>query len=157
MPYVGILYAGLMLTEDGPKVLEFNCRFGDPETQVIVPLLESDLLDIFEACVDGTLDQLDVRWHDEAAVTVVMASDGYPGDYTTGVEITNIEDAERRGCLVFHAGTKWQDGRMITDGGRVLAVTARRNTLAEAAGIAYSGVKVIQFNEAHYRTDIGRK
>jgi len=157
MPYVGILYAGLMLTEDGPKVLEFNCRFGDPETQVIIPLLESDLLDIFEACVDGALDQIDVRWHDEAAVTVVMASDGYPGEYTTGVEITHIEEAERRGCMVFHAGTRWLDDRLVTAGGRVLAVTARRNTLTEAAGVAYSGVKAIHFNEAHYRRDIGRE
>ena len=157
MPYVGVLYAGLMLTEDGPKVLEYNCRFGDPEAQVIIPLLESDLLDVCEACVEGRLDQVEVRWRDQAAVTVVMASGGYPGPYPTGHPITHLEDAERRGCLVFHAGTKWADERLVTAGGRVLAVTAVRSTLTEAAGVAYSGVRAIHFNEAQYRRDIGRQ
>lgn len=155
-PYTGVLYAGLMLTEDGPKVLEYNCRFGDPEAQVIVPLLESDLLEVCEACVEGRLDRMDVVWRDQVAVTVVMASDGYPGDYPTGHPITHLDDAQRRGCLVFHAGTKWADERLVTAGGRVLAVTALRSTMADAAGVAYSGVRAIHFNEAQYRRDIGR-
>jgi len=155
-PYTGVLYAGLMLTEDGPKVLEYNCRFGDPEAQVIIPLLESDLLEVCEACVEGRLDRMDVVWRDQVAVTVVMASDGYPGDYPTGLAITHLDDAERRGCLVFHAGTKWADERLVTAGGRVLAVTALRSTMADAAGVAYSGVRAIHFNEAQYRRDIGR-
>jgi len=156
-PYTGVLYVGLMLAEAGPKVLEYNCRFGDPEAQVIVPLLESDLLDVCQACVAGRLDQTDVRWRDQIAVTVVMASDGYPGAYPTGLPITGIEDATRRSCLVFHAGTKWVDERLVTAGGRVLGVTAVRSALADAAGVAYSGVRAIHFNGAHYRRDIGRK
>ncbi len=155
-PYVGILYAGLMLTEQGPRVLEFNCRFGDPETQAILPLLESDLLDIFEACVDGRLDQIDVRWRDLCTLTVVMASDGYPGEYTVGIEITGIEEAESQHCVVFHAGSKFSDGRLLTDGGRVLAVTATGGTLRKAANRAYAGVGKIHFNNAQFRTDIAR-
>lgn len=157
MPYVGILYAGLMLTPAGPRVLEFNCRFGDPEAQAILPLLESDLLDLIDACVDGTLDAVTPVWSEDAAVTVVMASQGYPNDYTIGVEITRIEQAEAENCLVFHAGTKHKDGRLLTDGGRVLNVTGRGRTMRKAANRAYAAVQMIQFNNAQYRTDIAAK
>jgi phosphoribosylamine--glycine ligase len=156
MPYRGVLYAGLMLTDDGVKVLEFNCRFGDPEAQVILPLLESDLVDVVMACIEGRLAQAEIRWSSEAAATVVMASDGYPVEYTTGVEITGIEDAEAAGCVVFHAGTKWLDGRLLTAGGRVLAVTGLGRSVSEAAAQAYRGVERIYFNEARYRRDIGK-
>lgn len=155
-PYVGVLYAGLMLTEEGPKVLEFNCRFGDPETQVILPLLESDLLELFLACTEGRLHDQTPEWKPETAVTVVMASGGYPGEYVKGVEITGIREAERRGCLVFHAGTKLKDDRLVTNGGRVLAVTGLGTTLDQAVEQAYTGVQQIRFNQAFYRRDIGR-
>ena len=157
MPYSGVLYAGLMLTQNGPKVLEYNCRFGDPEAQVILPLLESDLVEILDACVDGSLAGVEPRWRHDAAVTVVMASRGYPNKYTTGVEITRIAQAEKSGCTVFHAGTTIKADRLLTAGGRVLAVTALGDTLADAAAHAYGGVREIKFNEAHYRTDIGRE
>ena len=156
-PYVGVLYAGLMITDDGPKVLEFNCRFGDPESQVLLPLLQSDLVEVIVACLDGDLDQAALRWHPQAAVTVVLASGGYPNEYTAGVEITGIEAAEARGCTVFHAGTKIKDGRLLTDGGRVLAVTALGDSVKGAASHAYGGVAAIRFNQVHYRTDIGRR
>ena len=158
-PYIGILYAGLMLTADGIKVLEFNCRFGDPETQVILPLLASDLLQVFDACLDGTLDQVDVRWHDGAAATVVAASEGYPGSYPKDREITGLADAEAlRDVAVFHAGTKLaDDGRVLTNGGRVLAVTATGDDLAGALAQAYNGVEQIRFQGMHYRRDIGAK
>jgi len=158
-PYIGILYAGLMLTADGIKVLEFNCRFGDPETQVILPLLASDLLDVFDACLDGTLDQLDVRWRDGAAATVVAASEGYPGPYPRGCEITGLAEAESLpGVAVFHAGTALaSDGRVLTDGGRVLAVTATGDDLAAALARAYSGVEQIRYQGIHFRGDIGAK
>ncbi len=154
MPYVGVLYAGIMLTEDGIKVLEFNCRFGDPETQVILPLLNSDLVEIITACIDGTLADVDIIWNGKSAVTVVLASDGYPGDYTTGVEITKIDEAVDGGALVFHAGTKYKEGRLLTDGGRVLAVTGLGRDLNAAAHAAYGGVNRIHFNNARYRKDI---
>ena len=128
-PYVGVLYAGLMLTDSGPRVLEFNCRFGDPETQSLLPLLESDLVEICLACIEGRLDQIQVRWSSDQAVCVVLASGGYPGDYASGKEITGLEDADRIPSVVFHAGTKQQDGRLVTAGGRVLAVTATAPTL----------------------------
>lgn len=153
-PYVGVLYAGLMLTESGPKVLEYNCRFGDPETQVVLPLLKSDLVDVMVACVEGRLETVEPVWHDDAAVTVVMASPGYPGEYETGVLISQIDQAEATGCLVFHAGTKWIDDRLVTSGGRVLAVTALAPTLKAAQAKAYSGVAQVHFNNAQYRRDI---
>jgi phosphoribosylamine--glycine ligase len=137
-------------------VLEYNCRFGDPEAQVILPLLDNDLVEILSACVDGSLGEVEPRWRPGAAVTVVMASRGYPEEYTTGVEITRIEEAEASGCTVFHAGTTIKADRLLTAGGRVLAVTALGSTLADATAQAYEGVRHIKFNEAHYRTDIGR-
>lgn len=153
-PYVGVLYAGLMLTQDGPKVLEYNCRFGDPETQVILPLLVSDLVDVMLACVEGRLETVQPVWRDEASVTVVMASPGYPGEYETGTPISHIDQAEATGCLVFHAGTKWKEDRLLTAGGRVLSVTAVAPTLRAAQAKAYAGVEQIHFNGAHYRSDI---
>ncbi|HXF60355.1 MAG TPA: phosphoribosylamine--glycine ligase [Caldilineaceae bacterium] len=156
-PYVGVLYAGLILTGQGPKVLEYNCRFGDPEAQVLLPLLETDLVELLLACSEGRLAEVELRWRAGAAVTVVMAARGYPGEYEVGVPITRIEEAEARGCLVFHAGTKWKDGRLVTNGGRVLSVTAVGPTLQSAVAQVYGGVRRIHFNGAHYRTDIGRK
>jgi phosphoribosylamine--glycine ligase len=157
MPYLGVLYIGLMLTADGPKVIEYNCRFGDPETQVILPLLESDLVEILQACVAGRLNEVTPRWRKGAAVTIVMASAGYPLEYEIGIQITKIEEAEQLGCLVFHAGTKLSHGRLLTAGGRVLAVTAVGKSLTDARSQAYKGVHKIHFNNAHYRKDIGRK
>lgn len=154
-PYVGVLYAGLMLTPAGPKVLEFNCRLGDPEAQVVLPLLESDLIDILLACVNGTLDQVKPRWRNQAAVTVVMAAGGYPNEYAKGRTITGIEQAEARGCLVFYAGACHHEDRVVTDGGRVLNVTGFGPTVHAAAGHAYAGVEQIHFAQAHYRRDIG--
>jgi len=153
-PFVGILYAGLMLTSDGPKLLEFNCRFGDPETQVILPLLESDLLDIVEACVEGRLDEIEIRWKSGAALTVVMASGGYPGEYGTGESISGIAEAEADGAIVFHAGTKANEKGILTAGGRVLAVTATAPSIVEAAARSYAAVEKISWRGAHYRTDI---
>jgi phosphoribosylamine--glycine ligase len=157
MPFVGVLFIGLMITAAGPKVIEYNCRFGDPETQVILPLLESDLVEILLACVEGRLHEVTPRWRTGAAITVVMASAGYPLEYETGVMITQIEAAEQLGCLVFHAGTKAMGDRLVTAGGRVLAVTAVGKTLTDARSQAYKGVHAIHFNGAHYRKDIGRK
>lgn len=156
MPYRGVLYAGLMLTEEGPKVIEFNCRFGDPEAQAILPLLESDLLDLIEAVINGDLSTVTPRWSADAAMTVVMSSRGYPGEYESGVEVTGIDEASASGAVVFHAGTKYMDERLVTSGGRVLAVTARGGSLQMAAVNAYHAVKKIHFNGAHYRKDIAK-
>ncbi|MCC6457614.1 MAG: phosphoribosylamine--glycine ligase [Caldilineaceae bacterium] len=157
MPFTGVLFMGLMITATGPKVIEYNCRFGDPEAQVILPLLESDLVEILLACVEGRLDQVTLGWREGAAVTVVMASAGYPVEYEVGIEITNIEAAEQLGCLVFHAGTKRLNGRLLTAGGRVLTVTSVGKNLGDARAQAYGGVHKIHFNNAQYRKDIGRK
>jgi phosphoribosylamine--glycine ligase len=158
-PYVGVLYAGLMLTERGPKVLEFNCRFGDPETQVILPLLETDLVTIIEHSLAGTLSELHIAWREGAAATVVLASGGYPGDYQTGKPILGLAEAGKvAGVTVFHAGTRLTgEGQLVTAGGRVLNVTGVGSTLAEALEQAYTGVKRISFEGMHYRTDIGAK
>lgn len=157
MPYKGVLYAGLMLTPSGPKVLEFNCRLGDPETQVILPLLNSDLLELVQASMAGTLDQVKPVWAKGAAVTVVMAARGYPNEYETGFEITGIAEAEKAGAHVFHAGTKTIDQRLVTVGGRVLTVTGVGDTLAIAGKRAYSGVHQLHFTGAQYRRDIGQR
>jgi phosphoribosylamine--glycine ligase len=156
VPFVGILYAGLMLTEKGPKVLEFNCRFGDPEAQVILPLLEDDLIDILEACLSGTLEQALPSWRNQAAVTVVMASGGYPGKYRSGLEIQGLEQAAEAGCSVFHAGTIIDNGQLLSAGGRVLAVTAVDEKMTEAVERAYRGIAAITFTDAQYRSDIGQ-
>lgn len=155
-PYVGVLYAGLMLTKEGPKVLEFNCRFGDPECQVILPLLQSDLYEVIKSTIDGRLSSSMPVWlSDHAAVTVVMASGGYPGDYAKGVEITGFSRATDLGLEVFHAGTTVRDGKVVTNGGRVLTVTAIRKDLMSALEQANKGVQAIQFPGAVYRKDIG--
>ena len=154
-PYRGVLYAGLMLTDKGPEVLEFNCRFGDPETQVVLPRLEGDLVDLLMACAGGDLSGVRPNWKNEAAVTVVLCSQGYPGAYATGREISGVEDAERvPGVVVFHAGTRREDGRLVTSGGRVLNVTALGATVAEARARAYQAAGLIQFEGKTLRTDI---
>ena len=155
--FKGVLYVGLMITDAGPKVLEFNCRFGDPEAQVLLPRLKSDLLPLLIACIDGTLEQhADVQWHDEAAACVVMASGGYPDPYETGQVITGLEDADTiEGVTVFHAGTKQEGENILTAGGRVLGVTAVADGLHDAIQQAYRGVSAIHFDKAHTRSDIG--
>lgn len=155
-PYVGVLYAGLMLTPDGPKVLEFNCRFGDPETQAILPLLASDLLEMMLACTDGRLSPQMVRFQPGACTTVVMAAPGYPGAYPKGLPISGLEAAAAEGALVFHAGTTTHGEQVVTDGGRVLAVSGLGPDVPAAAAQAYAGIDQIQFEGAHFRTDIGR-
>ena len=155
MEYKGILYCGLMMTARGPMVLEFNCRFGDPETQPILMRLESDLVEAMEASIEGRVSDGDFRWSQDASVCVVMASGGYPGTIEVGKRITGIEDAdELEGVKVFHAGTSTRDGAFYTAGGRVLGVTARAETLPKAAARAYEAVEKIEFDGAHYRTDI---
>lgn len=155
-PYVGVLYAGLMLTAEGLKVLEFNCRFGDPETQVILPLLESDLVEVMLACIEGRLAEQTVRWRPGACATVVLAAAGYPEAYPKGQAITGVEGmAELENVIVFHAGTARLVGQLVTNGGRVLAVSGVGEDLAGAIGRAYKGVERIQFEGFHYRQDIG--
>jgi phosphoribosylamine---glycine ligase len=157
-PYVGVLYAGMMLTAAGPRVLEFNCRFGDPETQAILPLLDSDLAEIMLACVEGRLDQIEVRWRRGACATVVLASEGYPGAYPKGRPISGPDEAAgREAVAVFHAGTARRDGRVVTAGGRVLAVSATGDDLPSALTRAYAGVECIHFEGMHYRKDIGKR
>ena len=155
--FKGVLYVGLMITDTGPKVLEFNCRFGDPEAQVLLPRLKSDLVPLLMACIDGTLAQhADVQWHDEAAACVVMASGGYPDPYETGEAITGLEDADAiEGVTVFHAGTKQDGENIVTAGGRVLGVTAVAGGLHDAIQRAYQGIAAIHFHKAHARRDIG--
>ena len=154
-PFQGVLYFGLMLTPDGPKVVEYNARFGDPECQVVLSLLDSDLMDIFTACREGTLDQLDLRWKDSAACCLVLASGGYPLDYRKGFPISGLEEAGKS-AVVFHAGTAEKDGQIVTSGGRVLGVTALGDTLEQAIDNAYAAAKPISFTDMHFRTDIGR-
>ncbi|MBE6531312.1 MAG: phosphoribosylamine--glycine ligase [Ruminococcaceae bacterium] len=150
----GCLYFGLMLTPNGPKVIEYNCRFGDPETQVVLPLLESDLFDIMRACADGTLAQTEVKFSDGAACCVIMASDGYPQKYASGFEISVARDCEAE---VYVAGAKLSDGKLLSAGGRVLGVTATADTLSAAIDKAYENVKKVSFENAYYRHDIGKK
>ena len=153
-PYKGVLYAGLMLTEEGPKALEFNARFGDPESQVMLPLLKSDLVEIMLAVLDERLDKTQIEWSDEACVGVVMASGGYPGSYKTGFPIKGLDKVDDD-ILVFHAGTRESEGIIYTDGGRVLTVTATGGTIAEAGDRVYSNIRRIHFEGCHYRHDIG--
>ena len=158
IPYSGCLYGGFMLTKDGPKVLEFNARFGDPETQVVLPRLKTDFVDVINAVIDEKLDELEIEWISEACACVVMASGGYPQSYPKGLEITGLdENGQAEGVTVYHAGTKLENGKLLTNGGRVLGVTATAKTLDEALEKAYAAVEKIHFDGAHYRNDIGRK
>ena len=157
-PFQGCLYFGLMLTEDGPKVIEYNCRFGDPETQVVLPLLKTDLLTIFQAVMEGKLSEQKVEFLDKAACCVILASGGYPKNYYTGLPISGIGEAEQmEDVSVYHAGTKMEDGKLLTAGGRVLGVTALANELPGAMKKAYEAAGKIHFDNMHYRRDIGRR
>ncbi|WP_273842822.1 phosphoribosylamine--glycine ligase [Rubrobacter calidifluminis] len=152
-PYTGVLYAGVMVTPEGPKALEFNCRFGDPETQVLLPRMQSDLLELMIACGEHDLSGREVEWSSEKTVCVVLASEGYPEDYDTGVEITGLENLPA-GVYVYHAGTEERDGRLYTAGGRVLNVVGTGPSILEARARAYAAVEQIHFEGMHYRTDI---
>ena len=156
--FKGIIFFGLMLTEDGPKVLEYNARFGDPEAQVVLPRMKNDVIDVMEACIDGTLDQIDLQFEDNAAVCVVLASDGYPVSYEKGFEIKGLENFEHKdGYYCFHAGSKLnEEGRIVTNGGRVLGVTAKGATLKEARANAYAATEWIDFANKYMRHDIGK-
>ena len=157
-PFKGCLYFGLILTERGPKVIEYNCRFGDPETQVVLPLLKTDLFTIMRAVRDERLGEVDIQWSTGAAACVVLASGGYPKKYETGLPIEGLdENGGHPGVIVYHAGTKKQDGRFLTAGGRVLGVTGLGETLPQALEKAYGAVREITFKNVHYRTDIGKK
>lgn len=155
--FKGVLYFGLMKTENGVKVIEYNCRFGDPETQVVLPRLKSDLFEIFNAVVDENLDEIDIEWDDNACVCVVMASGGYPKSYEKGYKISGLDEAKDNGAVVFHAGTKLENGDILTNGGRVLGVTALGDNLDDAIHKAYEYVSYIDFKDAHFRKDIGIK
>jgi phosphoribosylamine--glycine ligase len=156
--YKGVLYAGIMVTAGGPRVLEFNVRFGDPETQPILARLKSDLLEVILAVCEGELDKITLEWDRRPAVCVVMASGGYPGDYEKGKRITGLEKAEQlEDVVVFHAGTAVKDGEIVTNGGRVLGVTALGDTLAEAKAAAYEAIDRIRFDGAYWRRDIADK
>lgn len=152
--YQGVLYAGLMLTADGPKVLEFNARFGDPEAQPVLMLLETDLVEIMEAVSEKRLGEVDITWREGAAATVVLASGGYPGSYETGFPISGLEEAKSLGVEIFHAGTKLEGGKFLTSGGRVLGVTALGKDIREAISKVYGAVEKISFQNMHYRKDI---
>lgn len=152
--YSGCLYAGLMITSDGPKVIEFNARFGDPETQVVLPLLDGDLAVILEACVDGNLANVDVKWREAAAVCVVLAAAGYPGSYDKGAVITGLDMIDDPEMLTFHAGTAWQNGQIVTSGGRVLGITGVAPDIRLAAAKAYAAINKINFPGQQYRPDI---
>lgn len=157
-PFVGILYFGLMYTKDGMKVIEYNARFGDPETQVILPRLKTDLLEIMLACTNGTLDTIHIEWYDNAAVCVILASGGYPVSYEKGYEITGLDEiSKKENTIVFHAGTDKKNGKIVTSGGRVLGVTGIGDTIDRAIKIAYEGVEIVNFEKKHFRTDIGKK
>jgi phosphoribosylamine--glycine ligase len=157
-PFIGVLYAGIMITKDGPKVLEFNVRFGDPETQPILMRLKTDIIDIIEHILEGKLDKIKVEWDKRAAVCVVLASKGYPGDYEKGKEISGLDETRPlKDAVVFHAGTSLKNGKVVTSGGRVIGVTAMADTIGSAITRAYSVVHMVKFDGMHYRSDIGRK
>lgn len=155
--FKGCLYFGLMLTPKGPKVIEYNCRFGDPETQVVLPRLKTDIMDIFEAINNETLSDLDIEWDDRACTCVIMASGGYPKSYPKGIEINGLIDGQLDGVTVYHAGTKRDGDKLVTSGGRVLGVTALGESIEDALAKSYAGVEKIKFDGAHYRKDIGQK
>ena len=155
--FVGILFVGLMMTQDGPKVLEYNARFGDPEAQVVLPRMKNDIIDVMEACIDGKLDQVDLQFEDNAAVCVVLASDGYPEHYEKGKKITFLKDfASEDGYYAFHAGTKLTEDGLVTNGGRVLGITAKGATLKEARKNAYKATEWVTFDNKYMRNDIGK-
>ena len=155
--FKGIIFFGLMLTEDGPKVLEYNARFGAPEAQVVLPRMKNDLIDVIEACIDGTLDQVDLQFEDNAAVCVVLASDGYPVAYEKGLPITGLDEFKKHeGYYCFHAGTKFDGDQIVTNGGRVLGVTAKGATLKEARANAYKATEWVKFDNKYMRHDIGK-
>lgn len=156
-PFTGILYTGLMLTEKGPRVLEYNVRFGDPETQPIMVRMKSDIVELFQACVDGKLDEATLEWHDEAAVCVIMASGGYPSSSEKGVPIHGLDDIAAEEAIVFHSGTAEKDGEIVTNGGRVLGVTAKDATIKGAIDKAYAAVEKINFDHMQFRRDIGAR
>jgi len=157
-PYKGILYAGLMLTKNGPKILEFNARFGDPETQPLLVRMESDIVPLFEACIDGTLNQFELHWKPELSICVVMAAKGYPGSYKKGKEISGLNEAAALpDVMVFHAGTKAEAGKVLSSGGRVLGVTATGSDISSASKKAYDAVAKIRWDGIHYRKDIGHR
>ena len=156
-PFKGVIFFGLMLTADGPRVLEYNARFGDPEAQVVLPRMKNDIVDVFEACIDGTLDQIDLQFEDNAAVCVVLASEGYPVSYEKGFPIRGLENfKDKDGYYVFHAGTKKKDGQIVTNGGRVLGVVAKGEDLKKARANAYEAIKLVEFDNKYYRHDIGK-
>ena len=155
--FKGVIFFGLMLTKDGPKVLEYNCRFGDPEAQVVLPRMENDIVDVFEACIDGTLDQIDLKFSDDACVCVVLASDGYPSAYEKGLEIRGLERFDKKDdYFCFHAGTAVKNGRIVSNGGRVLGITALGSDLKEARAKAYEAVEWVDFDNKYCRHDIAK-
>ena len=156
-PFKGVIFFGLMLTEDGPKVLEYNARFGDPEAQVVLPRMKNDIIEVVEACIDGTLDQIDLQFEDNAAVCVVLASDGYPLSYEKGLPISGLDEFKKHeGDYCFHAGTKFDGDQIVTNGGRVLGITAKGATLKEARANAYAATEWVQFDNKYMRHDIGK-
>lgn len=155
--FKGCLYFGLMITPKGPKVIEYNCRFGDPETQVVLPRLKTDIVDIFEAINNETLSDLEIEWDERACTCVIMASGGYPKSYPKGIEINGLTDGQLDGVTVYHAGTKLDDDKLVTAGGRVLGVTALGDDIKDALAKSYDGVDKIKFDGAHFRTDIGQR
>lgn len=155
--FKGCLYFGLMLTPKGPKVIEYNCRFGDPETQVVLPRLKTDIMDIFDAINNETLSELNIEWSDDACTCLIMASGGYPKSYPKGIEINGLTDGQLEGVTVYHAGTAIKDGRLVTSGGRVLGITALGSSLEEALKKSYAAAEKISFDGAHYRKDIGQR
>ncbi len=156
-PFKGVIFFGLMLTEEGPKVLEYNARFGDPEAQVVLPRMKNDILEVVEACIDGTLDKVDLQFEDNAAVCVVLASEGYPVSYEKGLPIEGLEEFKKHdGYYCFHAGTKFADGKIVTNGGRVLGITAKGKDLKEARANAYAATEWVQFGNKYMRHDIGK-
>jgi phosphoribosylamine--glycine ligase len=154
--FQGVIFFGLMLTEDGPKVLEYNARFGDPEAQVVLPRMKNDIIEVMEACVDGALDQLTLEFEDNAAVCVVLASDGYPVAYEKGFEIKGFDRFDNENYFCFHAGTALKDGKIVTAGGRVLGITAKGSDLKEARTKAYAATEWIEFENKYMRHDIGK-
>lgn len=155
--FKGVIYFQIMLTKDGPKVIEYNARFGDPETQALLPLLKTDLYDIFNAIIDETLDKIDIIWENKASATIVLASGGYPKEYIKGFKITGIDEVQNNGITVYHMGTAIKDGNIVTNGGRVLCLTATADNVEDAVAKVYNNIEKINFKDMHFRRDIGKK